>query len=319
MYSFLNRLLYYCILVFSLFSRAHLWLVAGALAAALTYSGSAAVHACLLVWRGPNPYIENDSLVLYDILNCACLITVPLLNWSGTLRRLGAKAASIKDPKGNHTQSSVSTRTVVIYWAFLVLVGFICIWQQVIYNPDTAYQSPDMSKVMCAPGTNASMLRSSEGGYQPRAIDTQFIQANGCSDPCNQVNVPSIFRQQNDLVLLSHQKAILWNESGGDSKYDKIEKELGWAYKLFNLDYWTLPFVIVQGVVATLFGRRDPREIRDLIYIKLFMKRRLSNKPALFRSQDYLVRFLAALNYLFHMRSDSGRYGPSRSRSCWQH
>ena len=130
-YSFLNRLLYYCTLIFSLFSRAHLWLVAGALAAALTYSGSAAVHACLLVWRGPNPYIENDSWVLYAILSSACLITVPLLNWSGTLRRLGAKAASIRDPEATHTQSDVATRTIVIYWAFLVLVGFISIWTQV--------------------------------------------------------------------------------------------------------------------------------------------------------------------------------------------
>lgn len=298
-YSFLNRLLYYCIFIFSLFSRAHLWLVAGALAAALTYSGTAAVHACLLVWRGPNPYIENDSWLLYEILNAACLITVPLLNWSGTLRRLGAKAASMRDPKRGHTQSDVGTRTIVVYWAFLVLVGFICIWSQILFGEgETNMEYPDMNKVMCASGTNASMLMSSNGTFHRRAIDSQFIQANGCTDPCNQVDIPSIFRQQSDLVLLDHQKALLWNETLPGTKYQKAYKLLTNEDKLFNLDYYTLPFILIQGFVSAFFGRRDPREIRDLIYIKLFLQHPLShNKPFLHRTQDILVRFLAAFNY----------------------
>lgn len=282
-----------------LFSRAHLWLVAGATAAALTYSGSAAVHACLLVWRGPNPYIENDSWVLYSILNAACLITVPLLNWSGTLRRLGAKAASIRDPKGNHTQSDVSTRAIVIYWAFLVLVGFICIWQQVHYGDgDTDMEYPDLSKVRCAPGTNASMLLGADGNYYRRAIDIHFVQANDCTDLCSQVNIPSIFRQQNDLVPLDHQKALLWTQTLPGSKYERTYKRLEAADKLFNLDYYTLPFILVQGFVSVLFGRRDPREIRDLIYIRLFLQWPSSTKPFLHRTHDILVRFLAALNYI---------------------
>ena len=270
-YSFLNRLLYYCTLIFSLFSRAHLWLVAGALAAALTYSGSAAVHACLLVWRGPNPYIENDSWVLYSILSSACLITVPLLNWSGTLRRLGAKASSIKDPHGTHTQSDVSTRTIVVYWAFLVLVGYISIWVQVIQGADDTNQEyPVMSKVMCSnPLTNGSMLMSPNGTFHRRAIDSQFIQDNGCTDPCNQINIPSIFRQQGDLILMNHQQALLWNGTLPGGGYQFAEKVLTYEDKLFDLDFNLLPFILIQGIIAALFGRRDPREIRDLLYIKL--------------------------------------------------
>ena len=180
-----------------------------------------------------------------------------------------------------------------------MLVGFICIWQQVLFGEgDTNVEYPDMSKVMCALGTNASMLLSHDGTYHPRAIDTQFIQANGCSDPCNQINIPSIFRQQNDLVLLDHQKALLYSATLPGTKYQIAEKWLTWEDKLFNIDYYTLPFIIVQGFVAALFGRRDPREIRDLIYIKLFMKRPLSQKPSLLRTQDILVRFIAALNYV---------------------
>jgi hypothetical protein len=45
MYSRLNRILYYLLLVFALVVHHHEWLVAGALASATTYSGAAAVQA----------------------------------------------------------------------------------------------------------------------------------------------------------------------------------------------------------------------------------------------------------------------------------
>ncbi|KAK3173667.1 hypothetical protein OEA41_006999 [Lepraria neglecta] len=299
-YSFLARLLYYCTLVFSLFSRAHLWLVAGALASALVYSGSAAVHACLLVWRGPNPYIESDSWALYAILNSACLVTVPLLNWSGTLRRLGQKAGSIKDPKALKTNGDVGTRTIVIYWAFLVLIGFICIWQQTEYgDADDNTEYPDMSKVICSPGTNASMFLSPNGTFHRRAIDTNFIQDNGCTDPCNQItNLPSIFRSQNELVLLPHAQALLWNQTIPGPKYAKAERLMAIENENLYINFWTLPFIVLQGFITAFFGRRDPREIRDLIYITLFMEHPISHKPYVMRIQDIMVRIFAGLNYL---------------------
>ena len=39
------RVLYYVTLLFALLARNHDWLIGGALAAALTYSGGAAIHA----------------------------------------------------------------------------------------------------------------------------------------------------------------------------------------------------------------------------------------------------------------------------------
>jgi hypothetical protein len=53
MYSRLNRILYYVALVFALVVRHHDWLVAGALASATTYSGSAAIQAWVrsLMWQ----------------------------------------------------------------------------------------------------------------------------------------------------------------------------------------------------------------------------------------------------------------------------
>ncbi|KAL2042134.1 hypothetical protein N7G274_005322 [Stereocaulon virgatum] len=298
-YSFLARLLYYCTLVFSLFSRAHLWLVAGALVSALVYSGSAAVHACLLVWRGPNSFSDNDSLALYAILSSACLVTVPLLNWSGTLRRLGQKAASIKDPKALNINGDVGTRTVVIYWAFLVLIGFICIWQQVLTStPPDGSEYPDMSKVMCRPGTNASKLLSSDGTFYRRAIDRNFIQDNGCTDPCNQITgLPSIFRSQDDLVLYPRSQALL-HDGLTVSMNAKTMRFLSLTIKNFVLNFLTLPLIVLQGFITALFGRRDPREIRDLIYIVLSMEHPISSKRYIVRTQEVLVRMFAGLNYL---------------------
>ncbi len=251
------------------------------------------------MWKGPNPFIENDSWALYAILNSACLITVPLLNWSGTLRRLGQKAASLKDPKALKTNGDVGTRTIVIYWAFLVLIGFICVWQQARYGEgDDGMEYPDLSKVICKAGTNASLFMSGDGQFHQRAIDSAFIQDNGCTDPCNLVNIPSIFRNQNDLVLLSHQQALLWDSTLPNRKYLKEEKLLSVEDRLFSLNYWTLPFIVVQGFITVFFGRRDPREIRDLIYMTLFMECRTSNKRWLRGTHEGVVRVFAGFNYL---------------------
>jgi len=112
-------------LLFATLVHGHLWLVAGALVAALSYSGTAAFHAVLLIWRGPAEGAQDiDALVA--ILSTACLISVPLLNWSSTLRKLGASARELKEINSNYDAKSAEyeeeardasefgTRTIVI-------------------------------------------------------------------------------------------------------------------------------------------------------------------------------------------------------------
>lgn len=48
-YGFLNRLLFYLLMIFALIARKHSWLAAAALGTAMTYAGSAAVHAFALL------------------------------------------------------------------------------------------------------------------------------------------------------------------------------------------------------------------------------------------------------------------------------
>ena len=187
----------------------------------------------------------------------------------------------------------------MIYWAFLVLVGFICIWEQTRYGANfDGTEYPDLSKVICKAGTNGSMFMSPNGTFHRRAIDSAFIQDNGCTDPCNLVNIPSIFRSQNELQLLSHSQALLWNFTIPGPKYMDQEKMMTVENNLFSINYWSLPFIVLQGFITAFFGRRDPREIRDLIYITLFMERPISNKRWLRSTHDVLVRVFAGLNYL---------------------
>ena len=156
-----------------------------------------------------------------------------------------------------------------------------------------------MSRVFCNAGTNASKLMSPNGTFHRRAIDTFFIQDNGCSDPCNQINnLRSIFRSQNELVLLPHSQALLWNFTIPGPKYAKAERMVTLLNKNLAINWWSLPFILVQGFITALFGRRDPREIRDLIYITLFMEHPISQRPYLFRTQEVIVRVFAGLNYL---------------------
>lgn len=204
----------------------------------------------------------------------------------------------MKDKKRLETNSDVGTRTIVVYWAFLVLIGFICIWQQLQYGQaDTNLEYPDMSKVMCRPGTNASMLISQNGTSHRRAIDDNFIQQNGCTHPCDQIDIPAIFRQQSQLQLLSHSQALLWNFTLPGPKYQTAEKIQTADNRLLDINAWTLPFILVQGFVPVLFGRRDAREIRDFIYMTLF-KSRPSSKPSIRAPQDYFARLLAFLSYI---------------------
>lgn len=240
-----------------------------------------------------------DVWPLATILSTACLITVPLLSWSGTLRRLGAKFAIKKDKNSLKTQSSAGTRTLVIYWGFLVFVGYVSVWKAIWYGDgDSSQCYPDMAQVYCRPGTNASMFYSASGGYHKRAIDQNFVDENKCNNPCATITIPSIFRQNGDLVLLDHQKALLFDETLTSAKYTKLNRFISAQNVFDTINEFILLFILLQGFIAACFGRRDPREIRDLIYIKLAISHPLLDKPILISIQDYTVRFLAFLSYV---------------------
>lgn len=107
-YGFLARLFFYISLLIIVFShRVWYWLVAGAGATALTYSGTAAVHSFLLVALPRTGTFDLDSIGAYVVTSTALILIVPVMSFSETMRR--------------H-----SVRHILRVWAFLMAAGTGC-------------------------------------------------------------------------------------------------------------------------------------------------------------------------------------------------
>ncbi|GIK07570.1 hypothetical protein Aspvir_003236 [Aspergillus viridinutans] len=106
-YALLQRVLYYGLLLFSIVSRKTPWLVAGALGAAMTYAGSAAVHATILAGISRNSLLDLDCLGIFAIVSVGSLVVTVFFHGSELLRESPA-------------------RPVFQYWGLLMVVGTIC-------------------------------------------------------------------------------------------------------------------------------------------------------------------------------------------------
>ncbi|KAI9698794.1 MAG: hypothetical protein M1836_003904 [Candelina mexicana] len=242
-YGLLNRLLYYCTLVFALIVHHHLWLVAGALATTLTYSGTAAVHACLLMWRGPAD-AESDRPALLAILSAACLLTVPLLNWSTTLRRLEARA-------------------IVIYWGILVTAGFMCMFLTLqSWAPGTdIFVLTDLSNMNC---TGISYVNNT-------VVDPWFVWTYGCTNPCTAYTSLSLGRPDPDMYQPIGDLRLISNKTLerflGYSTNTREQRQLAFhtGYEKYGLVMF--PYILMQGLWTALFGRRRPFQVRDKCFL----------------------------------------------------
>lgn len=106
-YCILNRVLYYALILFSIIGHSHVWLIAGALASALTYSGTAAVHAVSLCIATRNGIFDIDILGAWTIVSVACMAVVPIFSFSSAIRE------SVVSP-------------IFGLWGTLVGIGAIC-------------------------------------------------------------------------------------------------------------------------------------------------------------------------------------------------
>jgi hypothetical protein len=102
-----QRFLYYGLLLFAFFARRQVWLISGAVAAALTYSGTAAIHSIILAATCHASLLDLDCLGAWAVLSAACLIMLPGSEFSKTLRESPA-------------------RPVFKFWGLLATVGIVC-------------------------------------------------------------------------------------------------------------------------------------------------------------------------------------------------
>src|SRR5216117_1309916 len=83
-YDFLQRLLFYLLLLFAALTSRQRWLVFGALASAMSYSGAATIHALVLVIQPP-AVVDMDIYGIFAVTSSGIMFLAPLLNWSTTL------------------------------------------------------------------------------------------------------------------------------------------------------------------------------------------------------------------------------------------
>ena len=98
---------YISLLIVVFAHRIWYWLVAGAGVSAMTYSGTAAVHACILVALPRTGTFDLDSIGTYVITSTALIFIVPIMSFSETMRR--------------H-----SVRHILRVWALFMAAGTAC-------------------------------------------------------------------------------------------------------------------------------------------------------------------------------------------------
>ena len=110
--------------------------------------------------------------------------------------------------------------------------------------------------------------------WQVLVIDQEFIQENNCYDPCKGQTLQdpyyyepiptNIFRSADDVQTFTMNELIYID---GD-KLQKKSQQRNRSFFLFYVQYGLclLPYILLQGIWAASFGRRSPREVRDLIY-----------------------------------------------------
>jgi hypothetical protein len=108
-YGLLPRVLYYALLIFTVFTHRYIWLVAGAAASAMTFSGSAAIHAIILVAlpRSSAAAIDLDVFGTYAASATGLIFIIPIMTFSKTLQ-------------------TVTGRVLIRVWGALMFVGTAC-------------------------------------------------------------------------------------------------------------------------------------------------------------------------------------------------
>ena len=249
-------------------------MIAGSLTASLTYSGGAAIHAAFLVWLGPAAG-ELDVYPLSAILSSSCLIAVPLINWSSTLRNFGKKQ---RGPYGVTQYLEKSTAQVIlIYWSILVAVGFLSIFvaleddHGILPFAATLVDYSKLEQIQCTP-PNSSLNQSAGqlSEWDELWITSEFISQNNCVEPCSgsfTLFGGSLFRSNNDLQSLTAvQIDRNWEKNHLTSKEAHADF---FAYLYLNWGLFTLPYIILQGLWATLFQGDFPAEARHRLFIFL--------------------------------------------------
>lgn len=260
-YGLLPRLLFYLLLCFGVSVRSHDWLAAGALAATMTYSGTAAIHIIITSFLS-RASVGDDIGPIRAILSTACIMAVPLFNWSTTLRRLQA-------------------RPLVIYWDVLVVVAYLSssLWNLRYDIPEgRSAVGPRSRYINCEldPGAPASL---------PQVLDPQWLAAHRCNNSCDSVGyIP--FRSSDSAFAFAYLGTIpAW--FAATPRLERL------------LDVWIIPVIVLQGYYTCLVGRSSPAQLRNQLFLTICCRDR--GKSWARALQNFTAKYLAIVVYLISL------------------
>lgn len=247
-YSFSARILFYGLLLFALLWRRHGWLAVAALASAMTYSATTAVHALALVsqfgWTlGPvnlkssQPFGDLDIQAIYPILTASLIMITPILNWSTSVRRDKAQI-------------------IIVLWGILTLMAWVPVIVYIGATPSGEDLhpwglNPIRSLLMC-PWSAIEIFPSCGLDMDFSLEDYQNCQ---CFDFCGVLGPPAPMRSGAKLVpyLYSSRRSI--TARGGAA-----------FVKLYYYSQVVAITIVVYGIFGLILHQFSLREIRDIIF-----------------------------------------------------
>jgi hypothetical protein len=315
-YCRLPRFLFYVTIAAAVLLRNHFpWLYLGALAASLTYSGAAAIHACLLVSRGP-AWGELDLYALLAILSVSCIVMVPLLNWSSTIRNAGRPNPHRQLNRDNQERSddnkdfNAASRIIFISWSLLVTVGLVCAF--------IAFQDPTLNRrwghwtetvssgaqsFSCAPESGVLNVTAGQPSVQISLnffiVTQEFVDQNNCQSPCSDpIGGTALFRTETDLILPTENECFSVIAGLTESASQAREQALIVDYA--NKSSYVIVYVLIQGIWTVCFGRYTPSQTRTILY-GFFSRLRLSK-----RDPEYVGTLQRVLSQAIALAAYSG-------------
>ncbi|CAD6584530.1 MAG: hypothetical protein ASARMPRED_001787 [Alectoria sarmentosa] len=253
-YGFLNRLLYYCLILVAVLAASNSWLCWAALGIAMSYSAGACLHAFALFSRyhydwpdydnadwytmAPKYYGDIDLQGIFPILVAGCIALPPILNWSYLLR--GSKGA----------------KPVIVLWGAMMFAAVI---PSLIFTVRGIYPFEVTNQVTYCP-TNAANNCTFDAlyNYGEGIYSSTVYNLCQCNDTCGAV-VPNGFPFRNGQSL----QAVLTSDRSNDLN------EKSSVYYAFYVNAIFLLFILSHGILGLIEASWSQQHIRDTIFRRL--------------------------------------------------
>lgn len=253
-YGFLNRLLYYCLILTAVLAASNSWLCWAALGIAMSYSAGACLHAFALFARyrydwpdfytadwytmAPKYYGDIDLQGIFPILVAGCIALPPILNWSYLLR--GSKGA----------------KPVIMLWGAMMFAAVI---PSLIFTVKGIFPFEVTNQVTyCRTNPTYNCTYDELYNYGFGISSSTTYNRCQCNDTCGAV-VPNGFPFRNGQSL----QALLTSDGSSNLR------EKPSIFYAFYVNALFLLFILLHGILGLVEASWSQQHIRDTIFRRL--------------------------------------------------